>query len=554
MSVQKEKFERFRLEHARLHDPALVHGAVELVPVELSEVAPAVAGGGKKKKKRHGLKSGWAAQVAAQTAGAVPETERLLPAAFMRQLLTQTSRAAELAHTPRETNVAPQGEPRIEVEPQHVTRKLSLFQEQTFALDAPAAQQVELVWCAAQEFAARARTTQAATAQWRAVEAEPRQLGAMRVRELQRVVMDHKHADHFETQVGLADGAYLFAFAIDGHMRPDARYARRVLLGSDGLFAPFTLARHEQTLTLTNKSKADERVQLEASAPWLVPEQTQIDLPARSSVETVVRFDLPAMSAGLNEGLLRLSVEREAGLNAAGVIHFAAQVEVGGAVPLITFAPREFGEVRQGLDEPQLQVEITAHGRGPLTGMISLPHSGELADFSLRADDDEAARYMHTFHVESANLPQPQPHRTESALKVMIITDSFLANYRLCHAQIPYRLVHLKKSLPALSFGTVRPGSTKTMRLEVERSDKQEIELYVALPANVTAYLEAYPARADAYVFRFDASTLQPGTSISEIVELLDRKSGLRDQIKVLATVGRGADEPQRAAVGSSTS
>jgi hypothetical protein len=92
------------------------------------------------------------------------------------------------------------------------------------------------------------------------------------------------------------------------------------------------------------------------------------------------------------------------------------------------------------------------------------------------------------------------------------------------------------------------------MRLEVERSDGQEIELSVELPASAASYLEAYAARADAYVFRLDTSALPPGTSISETVELIDRKSGLRDQIKVLATVARNGDEPVRAAVKSSTS
>jgi hypothetical protein len=549
MSDSVKRFERFRQEHERLYDPALVRGAVEFVPVELNDVVTHIAEGGKKeKKKRHGLRAGRATARVATPPAISTQGERLLPSRFMRKVRALARGVATHDAEHRETHTGtPQGEPRIEVEPQSVALSLSLFQEQSFALDAPAAQQAELVWCAEQELAERRGTNSWETTQWNKTQA-----AATGQNELQRVVMDYRGANRFETQIGIADGAYLFAFAVDGHMRPDARFARRVLLNGNGLFTPLKLARHEQTLMLTNKHKFAERVQLESGAPWLIPGETQIDLPARSSVELTVRFHLPTMLAGLNEGLLHLSVEREESTAIAGVVHFAAQVEIGGAVPEISLSPREFGEVRQGLDEPQLRVEITAHGRGPLTGMISLPHSGELADFHLSADEDGgAARFTHMFHVESANLPQPQPHRTEAALKVMLITDSFLANYRLCRAEIPYRLIHLKKSLPALSFGTVKAGGTKAMRLEVERSDKQEIELTVALPAGVESYLEAYPARTDAYVFRFDTNALLPGAIISETVELIDRKSGLRDQIKVLATVAHSVDEPVRAAVSS---
>lgn len=553
MSNVKEKFEQFRQEHARLHDPVLVRGAVEFVPVELSEVALAGARVWKKKKKPHGLRAGWAAmRVAAQPLVEMSESERLLPSDFVRKLrlaaydktvIHETTRQEEHAAAP------PAGEPRIKVEPQSITRSVSLFQEQAFALDAAAARQVELVWCEEQWLAECRQATIRDIAGWKTT-----QVSATWRRELQRAIMEHKEADRFEAQIGIADGVYLFAFEVDGNMRPEARSARRLLLNPAGLFAPLTLARQEQTLTFTNQSETHERVLLEASVPWLVPQQTQIELPALSSVKMTVRFHLPTMLAGLNEGLLHLSVEREEDEAVAGVIHFAVQVEVGGAVPEISFAPGEFGEVRQGLDDRQLRIEITAHGRGPLTGMISLPHSGELADFYLIADGEGQAHFAQTFHVESSDLPKPQRHSAEAALKIILITDSFLANYRLCRAEIPYRLIYLKKSLPALSFGTVRAGGVKPMRLEVERSDKQEIELSVVLPAHAAAYLEAYPARADAYVFRFDTNALPPGTIISETVELIDRKSGLRDQIKVLATVAESADDGNVRAVASAVS
>jgi hypothetical protein len=552
MSDDREKFERFKQEHARLHDPLLARGAVEFVPVALSEIALSVERIWKKKKNRHGSRAQWLATlVAAQPVLETPESDRLLPSDFIRklQLPMQVKAATDLTVHGEKHTETPPDEPHIKVEPQSMARSLSLFQEQAFALDAPAARQVESVWCEEQRFAECRHSTLRDIAQWNTAQASTTWR-----RELQRAVMEHKEADRFEAQIGIADGLYLFAFEVDGDMRPEARSAGRILLNPAGLFAPLTLARHEQTLTLTNQSKADEHVRLEASAPWLVPQQTQIELPALSSIKMTVRFHLPTMLTGLNEGLLYLNVEREEGAVVAGVIHFALQVEVGGAVPEISFAPREFGEVRQGLDNQQLRIEIAARGRGPLTGMISLPHSGELIDFHLNANDEERARFAHTFNVESSDLPKPLMHSTEAALRIIFITDSFLANYRLCRAEIPYQFIYLKKSLPALSFGTVRAGSVKPLRLEVERSDKREIELTVALPARAATYLEAYPARADAYVFRFDTNALPPGTIISETVELIDRKSGLRDQIKVLATVGDSVGEHAGAVVSSITS
>lgn len=518
MSKGFDKFDAFRQEHARLNDPALVRGAVEFVPVSLSEV---VSVGCKQKKKQHRTRGAGRAPSAMTTASAA-EGKALLPHGFIERLRAPDDLAHEPQHGEGETPPA-QGAAQIEIEPQSVACRLSMFLEEAFAIAAPSARQVEFVWREASGGAA------------------------------QQVGMEHSQAALFATRIGIADGAYLCSFAIDGHMRPDARLARRVMLRPDGLFAPLTLARTRQTLTLRNGGAAEENVRLVATAPWIILEREAIDLPVGQRVNTSVRFDLSAMTPGLNEGLIYVSVRREEKTTVAGLVHIAAQVDVGGAVPEFSFTPRAFGEVMQGIDRVQLRVEVRARGRGELAGMISLPHSNELADFRLTADDESTSRFVHTFQVESAHLSQPQPHRIEAALKVMILTDSFLSNHRLYRLEIPYRLIYLKKSVYALDFGTVRAGGTKTMRLDVTCSDGREIDLSVVLPPTANAYLEAYPARATAYVFRFDAGALPPGANVSESVELLDRKSGLRERIKILAAVGGNADEPARAAVNSRT-
>jgi hypothetical protein len=534
MSDSEKKFIRFQQEHARLQDPALLRGAVELVPVELSSfINPPSYEGTRKKKKKHGAAAAWTKLTAKPLAETSPG-ERLLPEDFLRRLQPPRDKQASATATTNPSSPdTPRGQPNIEVEPQNIVRSLRLFQEMEFTLDAPAAQQLELIW--------REQRKDTTSKESNAPDAAER-INALagntnRVSEWQRVVMAHRRADQFATEVGIPDGAYLFGIIVDGHMRPDPRFSRRLLLNAEGLFTPYTLRRHTQNLQLTNKSKFDERVRLETSAPWLKVDDASIDLSARSSAETTLQLNPVLMQAGLNEALLRIFVERDGHTVDAAVVNCAMHAEVGGAIPTISIEPRELGEIRHGIDQAELQVQVTARGLGQLSGMISLPHSGELTDFCISADNDETSTFTHIFHVDSASLPQPQPYRLDAVLKVMLVTDSFLANYRVSHAEIPYRLVHLKKSLPALSFGTVRAGGSKAMRLEVSRSDRQAVELSVLLPAGVAAYLQAYPARADAYVFRFDTNTLPPGTSISETIELIDLNSGLRDQVKVLATV-----------------
>lgn len=517
MSDSTNQFERFREEHTRLHDPALRQGAVELVPTSWNEVTSEWS-----KRSKTGKKKLWKelVRLAEQSTA-----ETLLPAAFIEGLRWQSSDTQANQRTQPKPKAAVRvtdddsDESAITIEPRSVSCDLGLFQERGFALSAPAARDVELVWLA--------------------------EGGSS----LQRAVMDHKHEDRFEGQVGLLDGSYLFAYAVDGYLRPDPRQAHRIIINQLGVFAPLKLARQQQIFVVTNRGAGDESLLLETSAEWLLPETGAIDLEAGESARITARFDMRAMNPGLNETLLRVSVRRGEELVPAGTVHIAVRVEVAGAVPEFVFDPGAFGEVKQGMAQLELRVMLSARGRGPLTGMISLPHSGELADFKLSADDPGSADFEHTFQIDSAKLPQPQPHQSEAALRVMVLSDSFLANYRLSEFDIPYRLVYLRKSLPALSFGTVRVGGTKTMRLDVTRSDGGEIDLAVALPTAVQNYLEAYPAHSGTYVFRFDAGRLPPGASIVETVELIDRNSGLRSQIKVLGAVAPAAGESTHTAV-----
>jgi hypothetical protein len=355
--------------------------------------------------------------------------------------------------------------------------------------------------------------------------------------QFQSVSMEQQDSAVFGARVGFLNGKYLIGFRSKGSTRPDPVRGQRLIMNNQGIFTPMMLVVPCSMLSFINETSKERHLSLESNEQWILLETTTLTLAARESIKIRIHFDSSALKVGPNEGLLYVNVQDGDKRTAAGVIHISVQLEVGGAIGKFSFSPRAFGEIKQGLDNLQLEVEVQVRGRGPLSGIISLPQSDELVDFRLDADDDATSRLSHTFHIDSANLTLPQPHSAEATLRVMVLTDSFLANHRLFRFEIPYRLIYLKKSLPALSFGAVRTGATKTMRLHVKRSDADDIDLAVVLPPAANRFLEAYPAHADVYVFRLDASHLSPGAQVDETIELIDRKSGLRDHIKVLAAI-----------------
>jgi len=474
MNGATEKFKRFHEEHARLHDPAILRESIELIPADSSRL---FADSIKHRKKRE------------------DDSERLLSPStqFFGAPVPDLSSSAD----------ATANRPLIKVNRTSVNRRIHLFQEESFSCLAPGAKNVELVW-----------TNDGA---------------------INRARLDHEQGELFKGQVALSEDDYLVALDVDGHTRPPQQLAQRVVINEQGVFAPLEIRRSTETLVVTNCRRKNERVLFETQEPWIRLDRPFIDLLALETGKVSIEFDTAAMVTGPNEGCLHLKVWREEAAVSVGVIHFAVELIVGGAVAEFSVTPRNFGEISQGIDTVQLQCEVRARGAGPLNGMISLPQSGDLVDFSLNANEETNSRFTHTFVINSTALVLPQPRTTEDDFEVLVLTDSFLANYRLNRIQIPYKLNYLKKSLPALSFGTVRVGETRAMRLEVARSDAREVELAVTLPSTIRTFMEAIFVRPDAYVFRLDARQLRAGMEIEETVHLIDRRSGLRDQIKVLA-------------------
>lgn len=443
------------------------------------------------------------------------------PRDAVRPLAKRAATAKETPKTGERTNPTTS---LIEIEPAKLTRRVSLFNDLDLQIVAPDGERVSFVYL-------RNDATGA-----------------------EIVPMDRLDAHSFRAAVGLEDGIYLSTFRVDGCTRPEAKQAQQLYVRSDYVFAPMTLARQRQQLTVTNRGEVAEEIELKPDVRWIVVEPSQLSLAKGESINAGIRFDFSAMKPGLNEGAVELFVFREKPITAVATVRVAVPLSVAGAVPEVSFEPLELGNIRQGIDPVELQMRVRARGSGLLTGMINSPESGELVDFRLNADDPSQNQFVHTFQFDSSFLPKPQPHQSEAKLNLVVVTDSFLANRRLCRVEVPYRLVYLRKSLPALSFGSVRSGGTKALRLDVTCSDDREVELAVKLPPQTGSYLEAYQARANAYVFRFSAGGLPNGATVNETIQLIDQTSGLRDHIKVLATVAGQERNPSSAAAQSITS
>jgi hypothetical protein len=513
-----EQFARFAMEHARLYSPVSSDSEVELVPVAPNRNQS--ARNAKKRRRRKGSGATRARLDRGQVSGDRREPSKIGgdpdPASIQK-----LSSASQLMHTlpaghelgpdeqpgPRiesavlARGAGPQGKPRIAFEPHELTLNLPVFNDQHFHLHAPKAQEVSLVW---------------------------QESGSDIV---QRVHMEQSSLGEFEAVVAMDDADYLVTYEVDAAGRPDPRYATRVVVKNGCAFAPMRISRKELVLALHNYATWDEVVCLEADSPWLVT-QGEVVIPAHGLAETIARILPERMGQGKNNTGLTAFVRRGQKVVVAASASLEINLEAGGAIPEMRCEPNGFGWIVQGQDVLEFDVEIRARGHGQLRGMVYLGHTGEATDFQVEASGDPSL-FLKRYTVDSLDLP----HRSEGILKVTLVSDSYLSNNRVIEARLPYQLVYLKKSLPALAFGRIKQGLARTLRLEVDRSDGQPVDLEATVRESARHYLQAFRARPNAYSFMFDARDLQVGYTIKEVVALVDRGSGLRDQVKVLAEV-----------------
>lgn len=395
------------------------------------------------------------------------------------------------------------GEPRIVVSPLAFNERIAFIPEQTINAHITDARSVELVW----------QSTNANTSQ--------------------RVVMNYQKQQRFRSTIGVAPGNYLFGYVVNNRMRPDARYGQRLLLRPDAILARVTAPHEVRSLMLYNQRPTEEIVRLEANVPWLVPEIPRIRIPGRKTVKVLLRLLTREMEPGLNNGILSLLARRKETHVEAAAVCVSVVAEVKGAIPEIKHEPLEFGCVAQGAGELKFKIFLRAKGCGLLRGTIITHHVRDTKSFTLEANKSswEACEFV----VNSMDLP----YRTDGSVKVTVLTDSYLADYRFHEIEIPYRLLYLDKSLPALIFRSVPKGSTRTIRLDVTRKDREEVQLRVDIPEGFRSFLKPYPGvRPNSYSFCFDTRRFPFSTTITGEVKLVDVLSGLQDRIKVQFSVG----------------
>jgi hypothetical protein len=181
--------------------------------------------------------------------------------------------------------------------------------------------------------------------------------------------------------------------------------------------------------------------------------------------------------------------------------------------------------------ELKFRLTVAGRGKGPLLGTLLFPQLGDHVDFSF-AEVSAGSVFNHDLAVAPQRLM-----RETGVFKIVLVTDSYLANRRVLQMQVPYRAIILKKSLPVLLFGSIPQGSVKTLRFSAQRSDGRELNLLPAIPGHASHYLTVARNNTNAFSFRLDATKLQPGTSINDTIMLTDAASGLQDTIKVIAQV-----------------
>src|SRR5215213_5844282 len=464
MDNDREKFKRYAEELARSLDPQAIESSVTVAPVPASNFFPSGRKSGGKTRKS-------LATLIGPVAGL--NSTRFDPLSYgsLAECLyfLEQQKSAVAAGSSSQAVKEPKSEPKIAVSPSFFCERVALIPEQTLNTHVIDGQSVELVW----------QSIKATTPQ--------------------RVVMNYQQKQHFRSTIGVEPGDYVFAYVVNNRMRPDSRYGQRLLIRPDAALARVTAPPEMQTLMLHNHRAGDEIVHVRPNVPWLAPEVSSLRIPGRSTVKISIRLATEKMLRGLNIGMVSVLVQRGGSQVEAGTAYFSILAELKGAIPEIQYEPTQFDWISQGVDKLEFQIHLRAHGRGQLTGRIITHQLRTPTKFVLKADALSPSTYK--FEVDSASLP----YRTEGAIKVTLLTDSYLANHRYFEIEIPYRLRYLKKTLPALVFRSVPHGTTPAVRLEVKRSDGERVDLKVLVPEHIEEYLQVYPGvYSNVCSFHFD--------------------------------------------------
>ena len=498
MNEPSQTFARFRRAHSLLYAPQFMSESVELIPVAISEK----------------VLLDRARDFLSKTAG---NTQSFI-VLFLKTLLKDRAAPSAVVNFKQPAN----GLPAITVRPDKVTWDVSLFEERLFQCFAPQAQSAEIFWMIGKAEPAQHEAS---------ADSQAPLIRRRRADLTRRATMDAQPSGWFFSILGLPDGNYRVGYRAADCLLPVPSHAQAVYLQADGVLADVSCHTPALTLTFQNELPSEIVVRLETEATWINLPPTAL-LPPDEAVTILLRIRHEHLKVGINEAELKLMATFDAETQMAG-LSLTVQAQARGATPSLHVSPSDLGSLKQGIDRVQMECDISTRGVGEIKCMLLIQHSEEIFDFTFNGDDGQRS-----FHSPIIIDSHKLPYDTHGKIKLTLISNSYLANYRLQEIEVPYRLLYLNKSLPALLFGSLPRGTTSSLRLEVWRSDGQPIDLGVTLtPQSNSNYLSAYRISNNTYSFRFDTRLLKDARAVREIVLLTDRLSGLSSYIEAIAEI-----------------
>ncbi len=356
-----------------------------------------------------------------------------------------------------------------------------------------------------------------------------------------RTLLLDKRDDSFGVTLSIPDGTYLFRAEIDGEMRLDPCRLHEVICCSHGLASRIEIKRHEQKITLRNRSQQRLRLQLQSSMEWMQAGTDPILLPSKGQRDVPVVFLPDALQPGLNLGWLEVE-----SLGKSKRLHRAPIFVMGmtnGAVPMLRSPEIEFPEFEQG-KPVDIPLVLDIFGEGELKGEIQPSTVLRFAEGDLHVQNEMA--YGLTEHTPLVHVLSDKPSNAyRKQCNAWLVTDCYLANRRLLPFTARYDMIHMVSDPPALYFPKVFLfDEPQHVGVTVRRSDAKIVNTTVEIPEELAqlGLLTAKKRKTDQCEFVLNPRAVIAGP-LSGNLGLKDEKSGMTLPIKFGANIiGSHAD------------
>jgi len=346
---------------------------------------------------------------------------------------------------------------------------------------------------------------------------------------LQRALMDNQSYDKREAAIFLDYGEHLFTFKTGNLVCPPINYSQRLRFQKTGIFAFYESKKPELLVLLSNPTKNAILVLVKGKKEWLKDSYWMLPPLSRKCIALNFLPENPAL--GTSEAEVQIECLSGRVFTKVNSFNLSIETKVNRAFPTFRCKLAKASARYESKPDARLIINISLQGTGSLTGSLLIPQIGAHANF--RTEDTATnSDFEYSFPIPSEKFIL-----CGNTLKVILVTDSYYANMRFQEKSVAFQKVYLKKSLPALFFNDMLPGSERTLPLVVRRTDGKSFHLKTSVPPGCEKYLKVFRRDSSALIFHFDTSNLRPGTKINEIIGLIDADSGLRDRIKIIANV-----------------